>query len=208
MTRSSRRARAEEDSLGPLRRPLVVSLRVIDYPAGAGGARAGAHRDYGVLTIIRSDAGGLEVQTRSGEWVPVQAPPGGYVVNIGDLMQRWTDDRWVSTLHRVVGDERRRRAGSRSSSSTTRGATPSSRRSAAAALRGGHRRRLHARPRGRSRSLAHGDRVRRGGVCLPRLAARPPEHDGASSPFRRRCRRSPRACRPSASVTSVTTLGS
>ena len=81
------------------------SLRVIDYPAGAGGARAGAHRDYGVLTLIRSDAAGLEVQTRDGEWLPVQAPPGGFVVNIGDLLQRWTRDRWVSTLHRVVGTE-------------------------------------------------------------------------------------------------------
>lgn len=81
------------------------SLRVIDYPAGAGGARAGAHRDYGCLTIIRSDAAGLEVQTRGGEWLPVQAPAGGFVVNIGDLMQRWTGDRWVSTLHRVVGQE-------------------------------------------------------------------------------------------------------
>lgn len=80
------------------------SLRVIDYPAGAGGTRAGAHRDYGVLTLIHSDAAGLEVETRDGEWVPVQAPPGGYVVNIGDLLQRWSNDRWVSTLHRVVGD--------------------------------------------------------------------------------------------------------
>ena len=81
------------------------SLRVIDYPAGAGGARAGAHRDYGCLTIIHSDAPGLEVQTRRGEWRPVQAPPNGFVVNIGDLMQRWTGDRWISTLHRVVGQE-------------------------------------------------------------------------------------------------------
>ena len=81
------------------------SLRVIDYPAGAGGARAGAHRDYGCLTIIHSDAAGLEVQTRSGDWLPVQPPAGGFVVNIGDLMQRWTGDRWVSTLHRVVGKE-------------------------------------------------------------------------------------------------------
>jgi len=104
------------------------SLRVIDYPtleaaaanppppgdetaprsaspAGSGtGARAGAHRDYGCLTIIRSDAPGLEVQTRNGEWLAVQPPPGGFVVNIGDLMQFWTADRWVSTLHRVVGE--------------------------------------------------------------------------------------------------------
>jgi len=76
---------------------------VIDYPAGAGGARAGAHRDYGCLTIIRSDASGLEAQTRDGDWAAVEAPPGGLVVNIGDLLQRWTNDRWVSTLHRVVG---------------------------------------------------------------------------------------------------------
>lgn len=81
------------------------SLRVIDYPAGAGAARAGAHRDYGCLTIIHSDAAGLEVRTRSGHWLPVQAPANGFVVNIGDLMQRWTGDRWVSTLHRVVGGE-------------------------------------------------------------------------------------------------------
>jgi isopenicillin N synthase-like dioxygenase len=82
------------------------SLRVIDYPAGAtSGARAGAHRDYGCLTIIRSDAAGLEVQSKQGDWLPVEPPPGGFVVNIGDLMQRWTGDRWVSTLHRVVGEE-------------------------------------------------------------------------------------------------------
>lgn len=80
------------------------SLRVIDYPAGSGaGARAGAHRDYGTLTIIRSDAPGLEVETRDGDWLAVAPPPGGFVVNIGDLMQKWTRDRWVSTLHRVVG---------------------------------------------------------------------------------------------------------
>jgi len=82
------------------------SMRVIDYPAGGGsGERAAAHRDYGCLTIIHSDAGGLEAQTRDGEWLPVEADAGALVVNIGDLMQRWTGDRWVSTLHRVVGED-------------------------------------------------------------------------------------------------------
>jgi isopenicillin N synthase-like dioxygenase len=95
----------DEDALDASFDDRSSSIRVIDYPAGAGGARAGAHRDYGCLTIIRSDAGGLEAQTRGGEWLPVAAPPGGFVVNIGDLMQRWTGDRWVSTLHRVVGAE-------------------------------------------------------------------------------------------------------
>jgi isopenicillin N synthase-like dioxygenase len=97
------------DALDPAFSPLFddrsSSLRVIDYPAGAGGARAGAHRDYGALTIIKSDAAGLEAQTRDGEWVPVEAPHGGLVVNIGDLLQRWTNDRLISTLHRVVGAE-------------------------------------------------------------------------------------------------------
>jgi isopenicillin N synthase-like dioxygenase len=90
---------------GACRRPRSVSDFGGSAPAGGGGARAGAHRDYGCLTIIRSDAGGLEAQTRSGEWLAVAAPPDGFVVNIGDLMQRWTGDRWVSTLHRVVGTE-------------------------------------------------------------------------------------------------------
>jgi len=104
------------------------SLRVIDYPAlleastakpstpggqtaspsaplGDGaGARAGAHRDYGCLTLIHSDRPGLEVETKDGEWLAVEPPPGGYVCNIGDLLSRWTNGRWVSTLHRVVGD--------------------------------------------------------------------------------------------------------
>jgi isopenicillin N synthase-like dioxygenase len=94
-----------EDALLPYFDDRSSSLRVIDYPEGAAGARAGAHRDYGCLTIIRSDGSGLEVETRSGEWLAVEPSPGGLVVNIGDLMQRWTGDRWVSTLHRVVGRE-------------------------------------------------------------------------------------------------------
>jgi isopenicillin N synthase-like dioxygenase len=97
-------ALALDADLAPYFDDRSSSLRVIDYPAGAGGARAGAHRDYGCLTIIRSDAAGLEVQTREGDWLPVEPPPGGFVVNIGDLMQRWTGDRWISTLHRVVGE--------------------------------------------------------------------------------------------------------
>lgn len=94
-----------EDALEPFFDDRSSTIRVIDYPAGHVGARAGAHRDYGCLTIIHSDAGGLEAQTRDGDWLPVEAPPGGFVVNIGDLMQRWTGDRWVSTLHRVVGED-------------------------------------------------------------------------------------------------------
>lgn len=69
-----------------------------------GQLRAGAHTDYGSLTILApSDApGGLQVRTRSGLWVDVPFVPGAFVINIGDMMQRWTNERWVSNLHRVV----------------------------------------------------------------------------------------------------------
>lgn len=83
------------------------SLRVINYPEPdatpePGQLRAGAHRDYGFLTILRSDdaPGGLEVQTLAGEWIPVTPPPGAFVCNIGDLLAEWTG--WTSTLHRVA----------------------------------------------------------------------------------------------------------
>jgi len=86
------------------------ALRALNYPAQevpppAGSIRAGAHTDYGTLTILRQDdaPGGLEVHDhRSGGWVPVPANPDAFVVNLGDLLQRWTNDRWRSTLHRVV----------------------------------------------------------------------------------------------------------
>ncbi len=85
------------------------SLRVINYPAPAGDAepgqlRAGAHTDYGCMTILRTEdaPGGLQVQTRGGDWVGVQSVPGSFVVNLGDMMARWTNDRWTATLHRVA----------------------------------------------------------------------------------------------------------
>jgi len=84
------------------------ALRAINYPARdapalPGQSRAGAHTDYGTLTILRQDAvGGLEVAGADGTWAGVEPVPGAFVVNIGDLMARWTNDRWRSTLHRVV----------------------------------------------------------------------------------------------------------
>ena len=87
------------------------ALRALDYPDLAGRTpapgqlRAGAHTDYGTLTILRQDdaPGGLEVlDPRTDSWTPVPATPDAFVVNLGDLMQRWTNDRWRSTLHRVV----------------------------------------------------------------------------------------------------------
>ena len=69
-----------------------------------GQLRAAAHTDYGTVTILKpgDTVGGLQVADRQGNWHDVLAVPGSFVVNQGDLMARWTNDRWLSTLHRVA----------------------------------------------------------------------------------------------------------
>ncbi len=69
-----------------------------------GQLRAGEHSDFGSLTILALDdaPGGLQVKLRDGTWQDVTAAPGQFIVNLGDMMQRWSNDRWPSTLHRVV----------------------------------------------------------------------------------------------------------
>lgn len=73
-------------------------------PPAPGQLRRGAHSDWGTLTILYQDENpvGLEVVNRAGEWTPVAPIANSFVVNIGDLMGVWTNDRWVSTVHRVV----------------------------------------------------------------------------------------------------------
>jgi len=61
------------------------------------------HTDYGCLTLLwQDDTGGLQVRTRAGEWVAARPIPETFVINIGDLMARWSNERFVSTPHRVV----------------------------------------------------------------------------------------------------------
>lgn len=82
-------------------------LRVLHYPEGEklnpGQFRASEHTDYGALTLLYSTSSGLQVKDRSGKWHDIEVPWGHFVVNIGDLMAFWTNDRWVSNPHRVVG---------------------------------------------------------------------------------------------------------
>ena len=59
------------------------------------------------------NGGGLEVRMPGGEWRGVLAGPGELVVNLGDMMARWTNDRWTSTLHRVANPANLADAGSR-----------------------------------------------------------------------------------------------
>lgn len=87
----------------------ITAMRINHYPAATtppipGQLRAGAHTDYGLLTILNGEnvPGGLQVQTRAGDWLSVETDPDTFVVNIGDLLMRWTNDRWVSNTHRVV----------------------------------------------------------------------------------------------------------
>lgn len=84
------------------------ALRVLNYPAltrtaAPGQLRAGAHTDYGTVTVLKADdsPGGLEVLIDE-RWFAVPLVEGAFIVNIGDAMARWTNDRWRSTLHRVV----------------------------------------------------------------------------------------------------------
>jgi isopenicillin N synthase-like dioxygenase len=104
----------------PAFRDHLSALRVINYPEqpadiAPGQLRAGAHTDYGFLTILRSEAsaGGLQVQTRGGAWIDAPSIDGAFVVNIADAFMRWTNDAWLSTPHRVANAPPGARQGSR-----------------------------------------------------------------------------------------------
>ncbi len=84
-------------------------LRALYYPAQKeaprpGQLRAGEHTDLGMLTILKNEPaeGGLEVRDLAGRWHAAPVVDDGFIVNIGDLLMRWTNDRFISTLHRVA----------------------------------------------------------------------------------------------------------
>ncbi|XP_031574827.1 2-oxoglutarate-dependent dioxygenase ecdK-like isoform X2 [Actinia tenebrosa] len=91
----------------------MTALRLNFYPKLKGDIdvkpeqiRCGEHTDYGGVSILFQDeCGGLEVQNVEGKYIPVTPVKGAVIVNIADLMQRWTSDRLKSTFHRVIVPE-------------------------------------------------------------------------------------------------------
>lgn len=86
-------------------------LRLIHYPydpAAADRPGIGAHTDYECFTLLRPTAPGLEVLNAAGEWIDVPLIEDAFVVNIGDLLEIWTNGEFVATTHRVrrVSEER------------------------------------------------------------------------------------------------------
>jgi isopenicillin N synthase-like dioxygenase len=87
----------------------VNRLNILRYlpqtvPPLDGQLRAGEHTDYGTLTILLAEdkPGGLQVRMRNGTWVDVHPSEETFVINIGDMMMHWTNDHWISNLHRVA----------------------------------------------------------------------------------------------------------
>ncbi len=103
----------EEFFTGLIDRPMAT-LRMLRYPnrdpaTPSDALGAGTHTDYGNITLLAVDGvPGLEVRRRDGTWIDAPTVPGALVVNIGDLLMRWTNDIYISTPHRVRQPEKQR----------------------------------------------------------------------------------------------------
>jgi isopenicillin N synthase-like dioxygenase len=105
---SSRRSSTVRLNHYPLVDPVPSAER--DALPELGETALGYHTDPGVLTLLlQDDTGGLQTQSARDGWIDVSPVPGTVVVNLGDCMQSWTNDRWRAAVHRVVPMTRRRR---------------------------------------------------------------------------------------------------
>ena len=101
--------RLPEDYFDPLTDKHYSLFRALHYPKltetpEAGQVRAGEHSDYDDLSICVVQPG-LQARTRNGDWVDVPVIEDALVINIGDFLMRWTNDRWVSNRHRVINPQ-------------------------------------------------------------------------------------------------------
>jgi isopenicillin N synthase-like dioxygenase len=99
------------DAFDPLLTKPPSQLRLIHYPFNPEAEDKpgiGAHTDYECFTLLRATSPGLEVLNAAGEWIDVPPRPDAYVVNIGDMLELWTNGKFVATSHRVrkVKEER------------------------------------------------------------------------------------------------------
>ena len=93
-------------------------MRLLHYPPLEGvtgeAIRAGAHGDINLITmLLGAEEAGLEIIDKSGEWLPVSPPPGGLAVNVGDMLERLTNNRLPSTIHRVRNPDEGRKGHAR-----------------------------------------------------------------------------------------------
>jgi isopenicillin N synthase-like dioxygenase len=101
----------DPDRFAPLVTRAPSQLRLIHYPYDPSPSKAigiGAHTDFEVFTLLRPTKPGLEVLNAAGEWIDAPPLPGAYVVNIGDMLEIWSNGEFTSTTHRVrkVAEER------------------------------------------------------------------------------------------------------
>ena len=104
-----------EDYFAPMTDRPISLLRLLHYPSQANPKADGfigvqPHTDHECFTILcQDDVGGLQVRNRAGNWVAVPRVAGTFVVNIGDQLARWSNDRFASSLHRVINVSGRER---------------------------------------------------------------------------------------------------
>ena len=86
----------------------LAALRLLHYSSQEsdpdnGIFACGAHSDYGMLTLLLTDQNsGLQIKTLDSKWISVPPKKGAFIVNLGDMLERWTNGQYLSTMHRVV----------------------------------------------------------------------------------------------------------
>lgn len=103
----------DERDLAPHFQRPTTFLRLLHYPSQPseeGLFGSAPHTDYGFITLLaQDDVGGLEVKNKAGDWIAAPPLPGTFVMNVGDILSRWSNGRFASTPHRVINRSGRER---------------------------------------------------------------------------------------------------